>query len=132
MDANSDIKKLIILGAGSHGQEVLNIAHDINQQSKQFEILGFLDDDKNKIQKEFNGTTVLGPLKSINDFQDAYLITAIQNIDNFWKIKKILKKVYMDQEKFVSLIHPSASISKQCKILKKYPPRVHQKLWALL
>ena len=116
MAADSGIKKIIILGAGSHGQEVLNIANDINCQSNQYEILGFLDDDKNKFQKEFNGTPVMGALNSLSDFPDAYLVTALQNINNFWKSEKIIKDVFWDAERFINLIHPSASISPQCQL----------------
>ena len=116
MAADSGIKKLIILGAGSHGQEVLNIVNDINCESSQYEIIGFLDDDKNKFQKEFNGIPVMGPLKSISDYPDAYRVTAIQNINNFWESEKNLKDVFWDAERFVNLIHPTASISSQCHL----------------
>ena len=116
MATDSDIKKLIILGAGSQGQEVLNIVNDINCESNKYEVIGFLDDDKIKSQKEFQGTPVMGALNSLSDFPDAYLVTALQNINNFWKSKKVLEDVFCNAERFVNLIHPSASISPQSQL----------------
>ena len=116
MVPDSDKKKLVILGAGSHGLEVLSIVDDINRESNRYEVLGFLDDDKNKHQKEVGGVPVMGPLKSIQDFPDVYQITAIQGIYNFWKIEEILKNVCKDAKRFTTLIHPSASVSQRSQI----------------
>ena len=55
MVPNSDKKKLVILGAGSQGLEVLSIVDDINRKLNRHEVLGFLNDDKNKHQKKARG-----------------------------------------------------------------------------
>jgi len=59
MVPDSDKKKLVILGSGSHGLEVLSIVDEINRKSNQYEVLRFFDDDKNKHQKEVGGVPVI-------------------------------------------------------------------------
>ena len=58
--------KAVILGAGTYGRVY---AEYIKDQSI-FEIVGFLDDDRDKIGKTFNGIDVLGPIGSFETIQD--------------------------------------------------------------
>ena len=59
MVPDSDKKKLVILGSGSHGLEVLSIVDEINRKSNRYEVLRFFDDDKNKHKKEVGGVPVI-------------------------------------------------------------------------
>ena len=40
------MKKLVLIGAGGFGREVANMVEVLNERSKQYELLGFLDDGK--------------------------------------------------------------------------------------
>ena len=59
MVPDSDKKKLVILGSGSHGLELLSIVDEINRKSNRYEVLRFFDDDKNKHKKEVGGVPVI-------------------------------------------------------------------------
>ena len=59
MVPDSDKKKLVILGSGSHGLELLSIVDEINRKSNRYEVLRFFDDDKNKHKKEVGGVSVI-------------------------------------------------------------------------
>ena len=43
---NQKLKKIIIVGAGGMGKEVLWTLMDLNKVSSVFDVIGFLDDDK--------------------------------------------------------------------------------------
>jgi hypothetical protein len=42
------VKNLVIIGAGSHGSGIETIVSAINDQVPTWNLLGYLDDDKNK------------------------------------------------------------------------------------
>jgi FlaA1/EpsC-like NDP-sugar epimerase len=54
------MKNLLIIGAGGFGREVLQYIFDINKIEKQFNILGFVDEDPELNGKEYRGIKVLG------------------------------------------------------------------------
>lgn len=57
--------KLLIIGAGSVGG---HLAVNLKNYNDRFEVLGFLDDNKDKIGRKFVGFPVLGNLSSIVDY----------------------------------------------------------------
>ena len=59
MVPDSDKKKPVILGSGSHGLEILSIVDEINRKSNRYEVPRFFDDDKNKHKKEVGGVPVI-------------------------------------------------------------------------
>ena len=59
MVPDSNKKKLVILGLGSHGLALLSIVEKIYHKLNRHEVLGFLDDNKNKHQKEARGVAVI-------------------------------------------------------------------------
>jgi sugar O-acyltransferase (sialic acid O-acetyltransferase NeuD family) len=51
---------IVVLGTGGHGRETLEVLEAINADGVRFEILGFLDDRREKPGLEVNGFPVLG------------------------------------------------------------------------
>ena len=44
------IQDIVIIGAGGFGREVAEIIDDINKEKKQFNLLGFLDDNEQALK----------------------------------------------------------------------------------
>lgn len=66
--ANVDVlKKTLIIGAGSAGQLLFNEILHNNKQG--YEVVGFVDDDKEKIGMYYCGKKVYGPVKRINEIK---------------------------------------------------------------
>ena len=67
---------LIIIGAGNVGGFLA-----LNQElfENNFNIVGFLDDDQNKIGKRFWDIPVLGPVKNIVNYKNASIAIGISN-----------------------------------------------------
>ena len=105
------MKDLIIIGAGNVGGFLaLNqdlFAEDCN-------IIGFLDDDRNKIGKSFWDIPVLGPISEIKKYQETSIAIGISNP---LTKKKILDKIGENYH-FSNFIAKNSWISNKVKIGK--------------
>ena len=85
--------RLIIVGAGEAGQDIAQI---IEQAGDDFEVIGFIDDDKNKIEKSTpkNKTKILGPSDKFLTFAEKHridqIVLALGEKDNPQLTKDIL------------------------------------------
>jgi len=87
------VKKIIILGTGGNCIDILETINKINKIKKKYKILGFLDDDTDKVGLNFNGIKVLGALSTAKNYKNCYFVNGIGSPNNFWKKKDILKKL---------------------------------------
>jgi sugar O-acyltransferase (sialic acid O-acetyltransferase NeuD family) len=112
------MKKIIIIGTGGNCIDILDIILDINDSAKKtvYSCVGFLDDNPSKWDATFHGVKVLGPLPKAVKMNDCYFVFGIGSPTNFWKRQNILKKTGVADEKFETIIHPTASISRMAKI----------------
>ena len=102
------MKKIAIIGAGGFGREVKMLIEQINQNEKQYEFIGFYDDNI-EIGTEINGFKVLGSiyeLVQINYNLEVVISIADPKIKN--KIYDTLK--FNNLLNFPSLIHPNVLI----------------------
>lgn len=107
------LKDLIIIGAGGVGRETALIVEDINNKSREWNLLGFVDDYK-EIGEDINGYKVLGGNDYINNYEkEVYVVCAIAN----YNIKKsIIEKIKNYNVKFANIIHPSVNLNKTVDI----------------
>lgn len=107
-------KKLIILGVGGNCIDILDTAVCINAREGRevYNCVGFLDDDKEIWKKEIHGIKVLGSLDTASDYDDCFFVNGIGSSFNFFSKKDIISKTQVPLERFETIIHPSASVSK--------------------
>ncbi len=113
-------KKLIILGTGGNCVDILDAVHERNAHSTipQYECIGFLDDDPQQWGKEIWGVQVLGPVKSALNYPDAYFVNGIGSERNFWKKAAIITKTQVPLDRFETIVHPTASVSRMATLSK--------------
>lgn len=103
------MKKVVVIGAGGFGREVIEIFKDQNKIDKQWEILGFVDDNQETWGKIVNGYPVLGNL--------GWLVANRESVGCVCAIGEppVKKKVvdYLESTKvwFHNAIHPSVIMS---------------------
>lgn len=109
------MKDLIILGAGGMGRQVYFFAKSCTGYQKEYTIKGFLDDNPHAMDGFDTFPPLLG---TISDYQ-------IQKNDVFFnsigdvKAKKIcINKILKRGGEFITLIHPTATISEGSKVGK--------------
>lgn len=105
-------KDLIIIGAGSVGGHV---ATNLKDYSADYNLIGFLDDDKSKIGNEFVGFPVLGDIDSIRNYPSTISIVigiAFPSI----KLKIIEKLKKLGYNNYPSFVSKAAWLSENTKV----------------
>lgn len=109
------MKRILIICAGDFARELTWLIEDINSKNPTYEIMGFLDDDDEKIGKEFNGYTCIGRVNTLSKYaneQDVCAVIATQE-------SRYRKKFVEENPSFKNwetLVHPSVNISKTSNI----------------
>ena len=111
-------KDIIILGTGGNCIDILDTINDINdsKQSDIYRCIGFLDDNELKQDQEYHGVKVLGPLASANEYEDCIFVNGIGSTHNFWNKQNIISKTGIADDKFETIVHPTASVSRLCEL----------------
>jgi sugar O-acyltransferase (sialic acid O-acetyltransferase NeuD family) len=112
------MKKIVILGSGGNCVDILETLLDINDArgEKLYECVGFLDDKLDKIGTSLWDVKVLGPLEKARDLPDCFFIFGIGSTANFWRRQEILSRTGIPDERFETLLHPTASVSRMSQI----------------
>ena len=109
------LKDIVIIGAGGVGRETALIIEDINEVNKEWNLLGFIDDNTQIQGSSINGYDVLGNLEFLeNHNKEVYVVCAIAN----YNIKKtIIEKLKKSENiKYATLIHPTTNINDTVEI----------------
>lgn len=105
--SDKKLKDIVIIGAGGFGREVAWLIEEINEKEPQWNIIGFIDDDRNKKGEILNGYKILGDLTTLENRTNLYFTCAIGNS----KIKAILaEKSESLGLKPATLIHPNVGM----------------------
>lgn len=102
------MKKISIFGAGGFGREVKEMIDQINNANKEWDFVGFWDDD-DSLDKTINNNPLLGGLKELNNYSDGELFVVCAVGDPIIK-EKIISKINNSLIKFPVLIHPTAIV----------------------
>ena len=103
------MKDLVIIGAGGFGREVAWLVEAINAFDLQWNLLGFIDDDRSKQGVILNGYPVIGTLEELPVKSELFTVCAVGTTET----KKVLvEKATAAGLRFANLIHPDAKISK--------------------
>lgn len=105
------MKKLILIGDSGHSK----VINDIVKSDNQYTVVANLDD---KYQEEAISDQVLkAPIDKINELlkKDSTLKVIIAIGSNIVR-KKIVNKLLLDSDRYLSLIHPTAIVSSSVKL----------------
>lgn len=101
------MKDIVIIGAGGFGREVAWLIEDINKVKKEWNIVGFIDDNEEIQGTEINGYKVVGNINWLKK-QELYVVSAIGNPITK---KKIMENLQGSKNQYPVLIHPSVIYS---------------------
>jgi len=105
------MRKLIIIGAGGFGREILDTINYINSINKSYEIIGFVDNIKS-IGTIVNGIEVLGNDEVLEKYLNTSLVIAIGDPH----VRKKYYERYKNKFSFPVIIHPTAIVSEFARI----------------
>ena len=107
------MKDIIIVGASGFGRELAQWIEDINAQSPQWNILGFIDDNPDALNGCRCDYKIIGSIKDWQPKESEYFACALA----FPEVKKsIVLELKSKGAKFATLIHPTALINKYAEI----------------
>ena len=97
------MKDIVIIGAGGVGRETSLIIDQINEAKQSWNLIGYIDDNKDNWGKVINNKTILGGIDYLKELSDdIYVVIAIAN----YEIKKKIVNKLNNKFKFATLIHP--------------------------
>jgi len=109
------VQPLIILGTGGNAYDFLDVVEAINTRQATWKVAGFLDDAA-AAGSSFAGFPVLGRLRDAGKFADHYFINAIGSDKSYRRRADILASTGIEIERFVTLVHPGASVSSRAQL----------------
>ncbi|MBP1924268.1 sugar O-acyltransferase (sialic acid O-acetyltransferase NeuD family) [Sedimentibacter acidaminivorans] len=101
------MKDIVIIGAGGFGREVAWLIEDVNKVNKEWNVVGFVDDNQSIQGNKVNGYKVVGDINWLKE-QELYVVNAIG--DPIIK-KNIIEKLDGSKNQYPLLIHPSVIYS---------------------
>lgn len=105
------MKKVVILGTGGNCTDILDAIRDLANEGGDLECVGFLDDNLDLRGKEIHGVKVIGGLNRARQLDDHYFVNGIGSTNNYFKKAEIIDSAGIPGDRFVNVIHPSASVS---------------------
>ncbi len=107
------MKDILIIGAGGVGRETAWLIEQINSRVPTWNILGFIDDNKDMWNKNVNGYRVIGGINCLDNIdKNTEVIIAIAN----YNIKKNIVNIIDNRFKFASIIHPDVYLNNTISI----------------
>jgi sugar O-acyltransferase (sialic acid O-acetyltransferase NeuD family) len=111
-------QQLIILGTGGTCLDILDTVLDLNGAGNGpgFDCIGFLDDNPALWGSTIQGVPVLGSLASASQLRDCVFVNGIGNPSNYTRREAMVDRTGIAIERFATLIHPTASVSRTARI----------------
>ncbi len=109
------MQTVVIIGAGGHAREVVDVIDAINSFKLRYKVIGFIVDPIFMASDEFiNDLPILGDFDWLNNMKDKVLLICGVGLPHhrYSLIKRTEKLGY----KFVTIIHPNAIVAKRVKV----------------
>jgi sugar O-acyltransferase (sialic acid O-acetyltransferase NeuD family) len=114
----ADRQKLVILGTGGTSRDVVDTVRDVNTAglAPPIDCIGFLDDNAALWGTTVEGLPVLGPLASAREMGDCQFLNSIGSPASYTQIETLILRTGVPFERFATLIHPTASVSRTARL----------------
>lgn len=112
------MRKIIIIGGKGNGTLVLSAIEEINEKKKEWDVLGFLNDNETDPISDY---PILGKIDRVTvhkflEDEDVYFYYALFSIKLNHKFLPKLHSLEIPLHRLATIIHPSTIISKDVKI----------------
>ena len=102
------MKKIIIVGAGGFGRELLQWIKDINEEKPTWEISGFIDDNTSALDGVEIDYPIIGTIEDWQPKEDEEFALALGSPE---LKRKIVSDFKAKGAKFATVIHPTAILT---------------------
>jgi sugar O-acyltransferase (sialic acid O-acetyltransferase NeuD family) len=109
------IQRIVIIGTGGLAYDILDIVEACNRISRQWEIVGFLDDGRPS-GSLYHGYQILGRIDEAARQKDCRFILAVGSDKSYVDRQDLIRRTGLVRDDFATLIHPNASVSRLATI----------------
>lgn len=105
--------KILIIGAGGHGQVIADIILSRSRLGERLELVGFLDDDPSLLGKEVLDTFILGSVDQVYSIPHDAVVVGIGHNQTR---ALVYERLRAQGEQFATLVHPQATLAQHLAI----------------
>jgi sugar O-acyltransferase (sialic acid O-acetyltransferase NeuD family) len=110
------VRPLLLVGAGGFARETAEAVRAVNAVQPTWDLLGYLDEDPARHGELVGGLPVLGPLALVADHADAQLVLCSGRPGNYLSRPHIATRLALDDERYATVVHPTASVGSTCRV----------------
>jgi sugar O-acyltransferase (sialic acid O-acetyltransferase NeuD family) len=110
------MRDLLLIGAGGLGREAAEAVRALNAVSATWNLRGFLDDARAKHGQMIGPASVLDATGAIDQYPDAAVLLCPVRPDNYLSRQFLAERLQLDDERYATVVHPSATVGTTCKI----------------
>ena len=108
--------ELVVVGAGGFGRETVDAVRAVNAGGASWRLLGYLDDDPSLVGQQVNGVPVLGGVRELRNLPNAFVVVTTGRPDNYASRPGLVSALGLPDERYATIVHPSAAISASSQI----------------
>ncbi|MBF0542601.1 MAG: NeuD/PglB/VioB family sugar acetyltransferase [Nitrospirae bacterium] len=109
-------KKIVIFPYGGNARESLACFFAINNINHVWDILGFIDDNRENVGKSCCGISVLGGRDILYEMPEIYVLAVQGNPLNHIKRKDIIEGLNINKDRYSTIIHPNVVMAGDVQI----------------
>lgn len=79
----------------------------INEMRQEWDVLGFMDDDRSVHGKEYAGLKVLAGRELLQEYPDAFVLAVPGSPKGYLRRKSIIESLAIEPSRFATIIHPT-------------------------
>jgi sugar O-acyltransferase (sialic acid O-acetyltransferase NeuD family) len=107
---------LVLIGASGFARETVEAVRAMNACGASWRLLGYLDDDPALWGKCLNGIPVLGGMEELKRLPNASVVVCTGRPDNYLSRPRIVKALDLPDERYATIVHPTAAVSTSSRI----------------
>jgi len=111
------LRQVLLIGAGGMARETIELIRAINREAPRWDPIGVLDDSADKQGTEVLGLPVLGPCTMATEVgEDVDLLACVASPDDPPRRARLVERLGVPDERYATLIHPTAVIPDSARI----------------
>jgi sugar O-acyltransferase (sialic acid O-acetyltransferase NeuD family) len=107
---------LVLVGAGGFGRETAQAVHALNATGARWRLLGYVDDSPARHGTMIEESPVLGGRQLVAENPDWSVVVCTGRSGDYVSRPRIARELALPRERYTTIVHPSAVISRSSSI----------------
>jgi sugar O-acyltransferase (sialic acid O-acetyltransferase NeuD family) len=107
---------LLLVGASGFAREAAEAVRAVNAEAPTWDLLGYVDDNPALLGTEISGVPIVGPIDAVHDHPDAAVVLCTGRPDNYVSRPLIAERLGLDDERYATVVHPTATVGTTCRV----------------